>query len=207
MDWPELITTVRSAYTILRLEEKFSKLIQGQDLIVGFLRSIAYEVECPEFTHSNGCAIFNWHSQVSLVLTPVSAGEVQATLDFNFPKSKRHWLVTRLSSESISPLAMWINRDVASVYPYVSTKTWKDLKPCPFCGWHMSDEDEVLYPAAYSWAYNEAGWKETLSHSETLERKATLYYHVHCAEVSGGCGAEISGKCIDEVVAKWNRRV
>ena len=58
------------------------------------------------------------------------------------------------------------------------------VKPCPFCGLQMNDEDleDVLHP-----------------------QRDGLWV-ISCIDVGGGCGVTMFGDSEAEVVEKWNRR-
>jgi len=94
-----------------------------------------------------------------------------------------------------------------------------ELKPCPFCGkipesdgddtlyptggWQLIHEDECSYPVYLS------GWDVHVMKNEHPDRYGIDFgstYTMHCPEVYGGCGAEISGNSKEEAIEKWNRR-
>lgn len=81
-------------------------------------------------------------------------------------------------------------------------------KDCPFCGMKNNLDIDTLYPSG-------TGWKEEqLSDGNTIRYYVSAYdvpkeqwcYKVVCNESYGGCGAEIHGDSIDEVIDKWNTR-
>ena len=79
------------------------------------------------------------------------------------------------------------------------------LLPCPFCGKAADiDDDDTLYP-------NGIGWKSDGDLGRTYHNyrqvpKEQRCWSMHCPEVAGGCGAEVSGDSKDEAIAKWNKR-
>jgi hypothetical protein len=61
----------------------------------------------------------------------------------------------------------------------------KELKPCPFCGFHPEINDpDFLYPV-------------------TVERDL---WGAHCPQPSGGCTASVLGDSRETALANWNRR-
>lgn len=61
----------------------------------------------------------------------------------------------------------------------------KELKPCPFCGFHPSvTDDDCIYPV-------------------TMDRKV---WSLHCYETGGGCSAAVLGGSPEECIALWNTR-
>lgn len=83
------------------------------------------------------------------------------------------------------------------------------LRECPFCGMRPpKDLIDTLYPSG-------TGWKTlTLSDGESfrtyhrhdeggLEGQC---YQIWCNTTYGGCGAEMHGDSVEEVVEKWNTR-
>lgn len=80
----------------------------------------------------------------------------------------------------------------------------EELKPCPFCGKEpdISDGDS-LYPTGMGW--KDEG--EYRSYHKGLEvPKEQWCYAAGCSELSGGCGAEMSGDGRQEAIDKWNTR-
>jgi len=80
----------------------------------------------------------------------------------------------------------------------------EELKPCPFCGRELDITDgDSLYP-------NGMGWKdegEYRSYHRGMEvPKEQWCYAAGCSELSGGCGAEVSGDNRQEAIDKWNAR-
>jgi hypothetical protein len=80
----------------------------------------------------------------------------------------------------------------------------EELKPCPFCGHELDITDgDSLYP-------NGMGWKdegEYRSYHRGIEvPKEQWCYAAGCSELSGGCGAEVSGDNRQEAIDKWNAR-
>ena len=84
-----------------------------------------------------------------------------------------------------------------------------ELKDCPFCGFHadFADEDVLHISGAWIEEPESDGYKfRHYTHSGD-PRKTGYCYVINCVQHYGGCGASISGDSIEEVVAKWNRRV
>jgi hypothetical protein len=80
----------------------------------------------------------------------------------------------------------------------------QELKPCPFCGRELDITDgDSLYP-------NGMGCKdegEYRSYHKGMEvPKEQWCYAAGCSELSGGCGAGVSGDNRQEAIDKWNAR-
>ena len=80
----------------------------------------------------------------------------------------------------------------------------EELKPCPFCGKEpdISDGDS-LYPTGIGWK-DEGEYRSYHKGSEVP--KEQWCYAAGCSELSGGCGAEMSGDSRQEAIDKWNAR-
>lgn len=79
-------------------------------------------------------------------------------------------------------------------------------KDCPFCGMKNNLDIDTLYPSGIGWKDSGHGYRYYVSiHEEQLPREQWCY-KVVCNESYGGCGAEIHGDSIDEVIDKWNTR-
>lgn len=78
------------------------------------------------------------------------------------------------------------------------------LKSCPFCGKQMDLNDpDTIYPCG-AWKKDSNGDTHYLSYnSPNIDG---FVFGIYCEESSGGCGAQISGDSIEEVIFKWNRR-
>lgn len=182
-----------------------------------FLYAIRYRFECPKFSVSSNVNIlaFLWENETELVDVHVvhESDSLGSMLIFSRSKVTPEQTFNSISLRDESRLGI-LQKNLKR-FPYKSTKTWKDLKPCPFCGWKMHDEDEVLTPTGLYWQLDELGHEVYFSHDQinTLISNGSTradfnpIMEVHCAHVSGGCGATIQGCCIDEAVDKWNRRV
>lgn len=78
------------------------------------------------------------------------------------------------------------------------------LLPCPFCGREV-DEDlsDTLYPTGI-------GWISTGVHvhyiSSIMVPEEQWCWKLVCPESGGGCGAEMHGDSMEEVITKWSRR-
>ena len=80
------------------------------------------------------------------------------------------------------------------------------LLNCPFCDNSIDAEDsECLHPNGIVWTETD-GFRVYSSRRDTPEYEGQCY-SIHCNVLNGGCGAEISGDSVEEVVEKWNRRV
>lgn len=98
-----------------------------------------------------------------------------------------------------------------------------EIKPCPFCGhtplrYNLIDS---LHPTGMNWfkspSLDERWFGENIdyvhSHPNPLqlvpEREITehgTYWTFSCLESEGGCGANLNGTSIQEVMQKWNTR-
>lgn len=78
-------------------------------------------------------------------------------------------------------------------------------KPCPFCGFKVDPEDlDTLYPSG-AWRDEPGLGRVYLKGTNpTADGKV---YKLSCNTIYGGCGAEMHGDSIDEVLTKWNTRV
>lgn len=80
------------------------------------------------------------------------------------------------------------------------------LLPCPFCGKSPDMEDgDTMYPSGIFWRETEYG-RSYVGVEERLDTDNPCWL-IYCPEVAGGCGAEMHGDSIEDVVSKWNRRV
>lgn len=87
------------------------------------------------------------------------------------------------------------------------------LTKCPFCG-RVNDtaDDDTLYPTGGLWATDEDGFRHYFSHAFYRGDEARMpvpegkVYQIVCSENYGGCGAEIHGDSVEEVIQKWERR-
>jgi hypothetical protein len=80
------------------------------------------------------------------------------------------------------------------------------FEPCPFCGKAVDPDDaDTLYPNGSGWKFNDELGMQTY-HSFREVPKEQWCWPMHCPEVAGGCGAEISGNSRDEAISKWNTR-
>jgi len=81
-----------------------------------------------------------------------------------------------------------------------------EIMPCPFCGKKIDLSDmDTLYPSGLYWVDDVRGIRHYLSSAQRTEYSHPVW-SLNCAEVSGGCGAELCGDTKDEVLEKWNRR-
>lgn len=79
------------------------------------------------------------------------------------------------------------------------------LQPCPFCGHKLDASDsDVLHPSG-GWVDDPNGYRHYVTSSDP--RKQGSCYKINCVEHYGGCGANLTGDSIDEVVNAWNKRV
>lgn len=83
-----------------------------------------------------------------------------------------------------------------------------ELKPCPFCGWHMDgDMRDIVYPTGSYAHYIDRQQPEHGLHFNRDRRGAVHdVWHVGCTENMGGCGASVMGLDRAGAVAAWNRR-
>ena len=80
-----------------------------------------------------------------------------------------------------------------------------DMLPCPFCGKGVDLEDEdTLYPSGVYWRETD-GMRHYIRHKDRKQDDG-IVWDIHCPEVSGGCGAEISADSKQEAINAWNRR-
>lgn len=79
------------------------------------------------------------------------------------------------------------------------------LLPCPFCGKTVDLEDcDTLYPIGLYWR-EEGGIRHYVRHEDRKEGDERVW-GMHCPEVSGGCGAEITADSKQDAISAWNRR-
>ena len=86
-----------------------------------------------------------------------------------------------------------------------------ELKPCPFCGKIPDiDDPDTLYPSGIMWVDviddGRTYFSRTHATSALAVEKLGHVWDIHCVTTSLGCGAEISGDSVAEVIEKWNRR-
>lgn len=83
------------------------------------------------------------------------------------------------------------------------------MKPCPFCGKQPDlSDDDTLYPTGHFWVNDDLGRHYFgYDHPKLKPDPSQMVWGVHCVEIAGGCGAEITGDSRDEAIAKWERRV
>lgn len=80
-----------------------------------------------------------------------------------------------------------------------------ELKPCPFCGKVLdTEEDDTLYPSGIGYI-DSGSYRYYVSYREVP--KEQWCYKIVCATIYGGCGVEIQGDSVDEVIDNWNRRI
>ena len=80
------------------------------------------------------------------------------------------------------------------------------MKPCPFCGTKIDSNDpDTLYPSGTGWEDDEGGYRSY--HSVYDVPKTQRCYKIVCQEHYGGCGTEVHGDSVREVIEKWNTRV
>lgn len=82
------------------------------------------------------------------------------------------------------------------------------LKPCPFCGFQVDRYGliDVLYPTGVYWRQHDEMDREYVGFKERrMDDKPC--YQLLCNVTMGGCGAEMHGDTIEDVVDKWNTRI
>lgn len=80
------------------------------------------------------------------------------------------------------------------------------IKPCPFCGKHINlDDEDSIYPSGIGWLFDDELQSRTYHNFRAVPKEQWCYV-MHCPELYGGCGAEISGDSMEEALAKWNTR-
>ena len=78
--------------------------------------------------------------------------------------------------------------------------------PCPFCAKEIDITDgDTLYPNGTGWKNHTEDNLRSYHHYREVPREQWRY-SLHCAESSGGCGAQISGDTQQDAIDKWNRR-
>lgn len=82
------------------------------------------------------------------------------------------------------------------------------LKPCPFCGFQVDRYglDDVLYPNGTFWRPHDEMERKYVGFRDQLPTDHACY-NIICNKLMGGCGAEMHGDSVEEVVDKWNARV
>ncbi len=81
--------------------------------------------------------------------------------------------------------------------------------PCPFCGREVDfDDPDTLYPSGTGWKeFDNGGMMMRSYHSFRDVPKEQWCYTLHCVLQAGGCGVEMPGDSIEEVLERWNTRV
>ena len=87
------------------------------------------------------------------------------------------------------------------------------LTKCPFCGRvNDTDDEDTLYPTGSYWATHGDGFRHYFSpglyrgNIHQMPEPEGKVYQIVCSENYGGCGAEIHGDSVEEVIQKWERR-
>lgn len=87
------------------------------------------------------------------------------------------------------------------------------LTKCPFCGRvNDTNDEDTLYPTGTHWATTECGIRHYFSRAlfkgiiHMMPEPEGDVYQIVCSENYGGCGAEIHGDSVEEVIQKWERR-
>jgi hypothetical protein len=80
------------------------------------------------------------------------------------------------------------------------------LRECPFCGKEVYKDDifDVIYPCGTRWREDD-GHRHYISANDPREAMGRVW-KMQCTDNHGGCGAEVTGDSLEEVIEKWNRR-
>lgn len=79
-----------------------------------------------------------------------------------------------------------------------------NAKDCPFCGMKCNLDIDTLYPSGTGWVDAGEGYRHYVSRSDVPREQ--WCYKIICNESYGGCGAEMHGDSVEEVINKWNKR-
>ena len=86
----------------------------------------------------------------------------------------------------------------------MSKKKLPEVKPCPFCGFQVDANDrDTLYPSGPKWRDESIGRVYMNARSTEYDGEC---FQLICNTLYGGCGAEMNGDSIEEVLEKWGRR-
>lgn len=81
-----------------------------------------------------------------------------------------------------------------------------EFLPCPFCGKCVDPDDvDTLHPSGIYWRFEEDIGR-TYHRMRDRLKTDNACWEINCPPVAGGCGVNIIGDSVDEVVASWNRR-
>lgn len=79
--------------------------------------------------------------------------------------------------------------------------------PCPFCGKAVDlDDVDVLHRSGIYWRYEEDIGCRTYHRMRDRLETDNACWELNCPTTSCGCGVNIIGDSVEEVIASWNRR-
>lgn len=83
----------------------------------------------------------------------------------------------------------------------------KKLKPCPLCGYDLSDNpDDSFHPSGSYMRYDKTNDLYHYVGRQNRKPEDLPLYILCCPVSSGGCGLELTVESEEDALFKWNRR-